>query len=173
MKLKYLLIVLLINIFTFGCSGGSGTDNNSTEKQQLASSLVTWKKEKDRNGSSYKYVVNFQSWVGFGSETTIIVINNQVVERHYLAWDNEQNQTESWDEISHEELGIHDYGAPLKLIEDLYEECSENVLTESTEDNHIYIDFFDSGLLKTCSYFPNQCADDCSQGVSIDDLEFF
>ena len=45
--------------------------------------IKAWEAAKAKSKGNYSYKIGFQSWVGFGHETTIVVKNNKVTERHY------------------------------------------------------------------------------------------
>jgi hypothetical protein len=55
-------------------------------------------------------------------------------------------------------------------IDALYEQCRTEVLTQDPAANFIDFALDERGLLKTCTYVPMGCADDCTQGVTISDL---
>ncbi len=141
-------------------------------KQIFQLALAAWKKQKQMNGMSYRYVVGFSSWTGFGNQTTIVVKEDRVIARHYLAWGQMQKIIDSWHETIPSTLGSHKMGAKAKRVEDLYQECQQNILRKSKKDNHIYFTAHNNGILKSCVYAPKACADDCLQGVKIKQLDF-
>ena len=59
-----------------------------TAKVQAAIKL--WESIKTKCQGNYSYKVSFSSWVGFGHETTIVVENNKVTERHYRSFNRRQ-----------------------------------------------------------------------------------
>lgn len=141
------------------------------EAERLAESLADWQVLKGRSGGDYQYDVRFASWVGFSATTTLEVRDDEVVLRRYEALDAEGMVTESWTEQG-AELGSHEHGAPLRTIEELYAVCRNEVLTQDRDENTIYLEFRDDGVLEYCRYVPVDCADDCARGVSIDELRF-
>lgn len=141
------------------------------EADRLAESLADWQVLKGHNGGHYQYDVGFASWVGFSDTTTLEVRDDEVVLRRYEARDAEGEVTESWTEQG-EALGSHEHGAPLQTIEELYAVCRNEVLTRDREENTIYLEFGDDGVLDYCQYVPVDCADDCARGVSIDAFRF-
>lgn len=147
-------------------------DNNSEYMENLEKSLLVWSDYKSKNGNSYQYSTDFLSWVGFGSKTTIIVNDDSVVRRIYRSWDRDGNEISQWVESTSTKLGTNKEGAPLKIIEELYDECREMLLTKDSEKNSISLDFDKKGMIKNCLFSPKNCADDCSSGVRINSLSF-
>lgn len=154
------------------CSSMCIADINSEYLEKLDKSLSMWKHSKNKNGNSYQYSTDFSSWVGFGNETTIGVDNDIVVRREYHSWDSDGNQISQWNEYTPNKLGTNKDGAPLKIIEELYEDCHEILSKKDEEDNYIHLAFDENGIIKHCFFFPKNCADDCSSGVLIKDFSF-
>ncbi|MFP6603342.1 MAG: hypothetical protein VB862_12500, partial [Pirellulaceae bacterium] len=50
---------------------------------KVAKSLQAWQQAKEKCSGNYSYSVRWQSFVGFGHETTVVVKGNKVVERRY------------------------------------------------------------------------------------------
>ncbi len=168
MKALFLIIFLTVAIL----SACSSDENNTELNKELEKSLLIWDSEKSKNDGSYTYTTGFTSWVGFGYRGTIVVKNNEIVERHHVGFSAEDASNDSWREITPDTLGSHTYGAELKLIDELYIECERDVLRQDSSTNYIYLTFHPDGLLKQCSYSPKNCADDCSFGVRIDSVSF-
>ena len=164
-----LVLVLLIS----SCNRQSVPPANDVppETKRLEESLTAWRVLKDTKGGNYQYDVRFASWVGYSDTTTLEVRDDEVVLRRYEARDAEGVVTESWTEQG-EALGSHEYGAPLRTVEELYAVCRDEVLTQDQSENTIYLEFRDDGVLKICQYVSINCADDCARGVRIDDLRF-
>lgn len=137
---------------------------------RLMHSWLQWRKVKDAKGKSfiYHYTQTWSSWVGFGYETRLHVENNQVTERHYRAWDNTQKTQTSWTETG-KALGSHEDGAVLSTLDDLYVQCQQWLNRYANDKNYqvTLTVFKGSSLLKSCSYRPVMCADDCSTGFTI------
>jgi hypothetical protein len=155
--------------------GDSQTPPEATPQQkQLATSLETWNALKTENGDHYRYETRSVSWTGFRSTTTLTVRSGEVVIRAYEShYQNDAGEgvSESWTEED-AAVGSHESGADPVTIDALYSECRTEVLTKNPQDNVFYLDFHQSGVLKTCEYRPLACADDCLFGVSVDALEF-
>lgn len=149
----------------------ASTDEKPPEADQLAESLTDWQVLKGQNGGSYQYDIIFGSWVGFSSTTTFEVRDDEVVLRGYEGRNAEGKVTETWTEEG-DALGSHEGYEPLRTIEELYAVCRNEVLTQDRTANDIFLEFRDDGVLEYCEYSPENCADDCFMGVSIDDIRF-
>ncbi|NOR70381.1 MAG: hypothetical protein GQ532_11935 [Methylomarinum sp.] len=154
------------------CISACITGNNSEHINKLENSLSSWHVLKRQKGASYQYATEFSSWVGFGNETIISVKRDVVVEREYRSWNNKGEKTLFWNELSPNELGKHKEGAPLKTMDELYDDCREILITKGSEKNRINLSFNKRGIMRTCLYTPKYCADDCSSGVRIKSLSF-
>ena len=136
----------------------------------LAESRSAWDATVAANGASYTYVSEFHSFLGFSSQTTIVVEDNVVVERHFKAQHTGGGDATTWSEIGGE-VGSHPEGAPALLVDDLYDQCADEVLIQDFDDNFIHLSFDDAGLLQACQFTPRLCQDDCSRGPSISSIE--
>ena len=152
------------------------TPPGATQEQKLlAKSLETWQQLKTQNGEHYRYKTSFASFFGFGSTTTLTVQAEKVIARTYESYSTNdeggREAGESWTEEG-AALGSHEAGAALRTVDELYGVCRSDVLTQNPLENDLYLVFRDDEVLKTCEYFPKNCADDCFMGVSIAGLEF-
>lgn len=141
---------------------------------ELDRSLATWNALKTQNGNSYRYETSFASWAGFGNKTALTVQDGKVTTRAYEAYRYEEGQTTITESYTEEgtTLGTHEAGAVPRTVDELYGVCRAEVLTQSALANDFYLTFRADGVLETCEYAPKNCADDCSSGVSITELEF-
>jgi len=132
-------------------------------------SLDRWNTLKNENGTSYSYEVHFTSAFGFSSVTQITVIENTVVGRSFHSFnglENEADPQNSYEE-NQQNLNSNQEGAPAVTIDDLYDTCLEEVLVVDQEANQVFLEVFETGLIRQCIYIPTGCQDDCSSGVSI------
>jgi len=106
--------------------------------------------------------------------TMINITNEQFQRRQYLRYARprvfKNNRTEVWTEATPEEVGTHEHGAPLKLMEELYQECLEKVLSQDPQKNTIWFDIHENGVLRTCQYSEVTCPDYCRKGVLVETL---
>ena len=114
--------VIAAGAFYFGLLPSAGlVAQNPAELELLEKSRESW--EQKNTSGSYTYSTSFESWVGFGSETTIFVTNNVVSGRNYSSYDADRNPTESYEEDA-ASVGSNRYGAPTKTIDELYDMLS-------------------------------------------------
>lgn len=130
--------------------------------RQLAQSRETWLEVKQQCGGNYEYTVRFESWTGFGHETTIVVRGNKVSERRFRSWSrgNELAADETWVENGGT-IGTHDKGAKAKTLDELYDEAAAAVAADETAGAREYV--FrgdDKGLMLACYWIDTRIADD-------------
>lgn len=136
----------------------------------IEESYSRWQELKQRHGNNYSYETEFRSWAGFGNSTKIIVENGQVESRHFFEWKHDAPPSLTWSE-SYAELGKHNQGSAAQTFDQVYRQCTDQILTKSAQNFIISLSFDQLGLLKQCSYRPRNCADDCSQGINISSFE--
>jgi hypothetical protein len=146
------------------------TPTAEERQAELAASRQAWEAAKSGHGNSYTYSQVMSSFLGFDAETTFVVEAGVVVERHYKSSFGADVTT--WSEVG-AEVGSHsDEGHPVALVDDLYDECKDQVLTRDDQENFINLAFDDAGLLQTCTSFHRQCNDDCDRGPKIGFISF-
>jgi len=138
--------------------------NSMQKSQQLWQSIKS-------NYPDYQYEVLFSSWVGFRHSTVVQIHQHQVSSREYRAWNAERKLAHYWKELG-TEVGLHAEGADPLTLDQLYSHCEQLIGNYYKESNHFRLEFNEQGLLKSCSYSPKQCADDCTQGIEIENLNF-
>lgn len=145
---------------------------NDDRLDELSVSLEAWETARDAADNSYTYTSEFQSFLGFGGRTTIVVDKGIVVERHYKAQHINGGEATQWSEIG-SEVGDHAEGAQPRLVDELYTQCAEEVLTSDEETHWINL-FIDSsdGFLRSCTAAHRQCQDDCARGANIASITF-
>lgn len=150
----------------------AGCDPNSQEKDDLAESRSVWLDMKAADDGRYQYTRSDSSWTGYRETTTFLVEDDVVVRRSFEAFDRNGELVRSFEEEG-AEVGSSEGAdaAPALIIDELYEICRDEVLAKDPDDNIIYLGFRDDGILEYCSYVPRDCADDCSEGVDISDLD--
>lgn len=136
-----------------------------TIRQRLRESREEWERQKRARGDSYTYTRGFESWVGFGHETTITVNDGVVIERSYKEYDKHDRVTDSYTEKGNE-VGRNQHGETPMTMEELYDLCAKEILTRDPEDNVLNLELTAEGLLQSCTYRPKNCADDCTEGIT-------
>jgi len=103
------------------------------DTRRVKEGIDAWEIAKTKCKGNYSYKVSFTSFVGFGHETTIVVSNNKVTERHYRTFNRRrpvapprpggvappQPEEKSWVEKG-EAIGANKQGAPAKTLDELY-----------------------------------------------------
>ncbi|MGB5554356.1 MAG: hypothetical protein WBM83_06830 [Flavobacteriaceae bacterium] len=74
--------------------------------------------------------------------------------------------TNSWAEDIRA-LNTHEEGAKAMKLDEVYSACEKEILTVNADDNYVYFEAMNDGLISLCSYFQKNCQDDCSVGFSI------
>jgi hypothetical protein len=174
MKSTNVYLKLVLGVLTLlSCSGNlTAMAGELTKQQQLEESLQHWQLLKNQHYDKYQYSVSFSSWVGFSDRTTMTVHDGVVVKRAYEYFDQSGKKSTSWQENSVNEIGDHKRGAVPKTVDQLYYQCSADILSQSTQDNYISLAFDEQNILRQCTFRPKNCADDCAFGVSIESLKF-
>jgi len=142
---------------------------NEERQVELAASLLTWEETRDSIDNTYAYSSEFNSvFSNVSMRTTFVVELGVVVARHGKSQVGSETETfsEFGDEVGQRE-GFH---APL-LIDDLYAECKNDVLSVDDTKNFMNLTFDDGGILSVCTRFNHACQDDCSRGPVITELD--
>ena len=122
--------------------------SSGSNQEKLEISFRYWNNLKDNRGSSYQYTSkNVSAWGGQKSETVIVVYNDFVLNRFYYEM-NGNEITSSWKEEGFDALNTHDNGAPVRRLDELYDDCQEII---NTKDD-VTLSFDTNGLLATCMY---------------------
>jgi hypothetical protein len=144
---------------------------NEERLEMLGDSRVAWDAAKAKHANSYTYTRDFQSFSGFGFQTTLVVAGGVVVERTYKAQHVSGGDSTQWTETG-ADIGSHDEGHPALTVDALYTECATEVLTQDDQANWINFSTDDNNFLQACTYTPKLCQDDCSRGPVISTLVF-
>lgn len=175
-KLIYIALLFLL----FSCESNDDAPENqlstlttleSQEGISYTQSIEAWNALKVNNGTSYKYQTDFISFTGFGSTTELTVINNVVTSRVYQEFTTdeitgERDIIDSYTETA-SQLGSNSKGAPPLTIDQLYTTCAADYLVVDETENTLYFQTATNGLMTLCGFFPNNCADDCYEGITI------
>lgn len=139
---------------------------------ELATSRDAWEDARKAAGNSYTYVSSLWSFLGFSFETTIVVEDGVVIERHYKAQHAGGGDSTQWSELG-ADVGSHDEGHAPVLLDDLYDECANEILTLDADEYWINLSIDpDDGLLRSCTAAHRQCQDDCARGPNVTSITF-
>ena len=136
----------------------------------LAESLTVWQETKAADDGTYGYTHTTQSFTGYRTITTFVVADDVVVRRTFEAYDENNQLVESFEEQG-DQVGSNQEGAPVYTIDQIYEVCGDEVLTQDPGANELILRFHPDGILEACFYRPLDCQDDCLMGVEIDSLD--
>lgn len=163
--------LLLIGILISSCVSDDLEHQNDFEASQTA-----WLDFKESSGNSYTYTVVFGSWVGFSWETTLTVIDGSISKRHFKYTTLPEDLSEEipaeeleWTE-NEGELDSHQNGAEPMTLDEVYAKAQQEWLVKR-ENAETYFETENNGMISTCGYVENNCADDCFVGIKIDRIE--
>ncbi len=167
----YVLVILILANIIISCEPSDLDYQNDFNK-----SKKTWLEFKELTNNSYVYTVTGGSWVGFSWETTIIVSNGIIIERHFkyivtdgISEDTPEDELE-WTETANE-IGNHDNpGAAPLTLDQIYAKAENNWLLKR-DNTTTYLETENNGLISTCGYVENGCMDDCFIGINIKSIE--
>ena len=169
--MKYTLYSLSLIFFVLlfsGCKKEEISNKSDFEKSQKE-----WKEFKKSSGNSYQYTVLRTSWVGMSFQTVIIVKKGNVVQRKFTwvvpdHWTPEipkdqREWTENENEIdAHQQSGAAD----AITLDEVYSRAKNDWL-KKRDNVTTYFEAKNNGLISSCGYTENNCADDCFVGITI------
>lgn len=169
MKSSYLLFAfLLLGGLFIACKKSDIEYNSDFRKSQQS-----WANFKASSGNSYRYVVASGSWVGTASETTITVRSGKVTQRSYILKGRDQTNAlvvlTEWQEDENS-LNSHSGGAASLTLDEVYAKAQSEWLIKRS-DATTYFEANNAGMISSCGYVENNCADDCFIGISITSIE--
>ena len=162
-----LSLIFLALLFT-GCN-----KENITQKSDFEKSQNEWKKFKKYSGNSYQYTALRTSWVGMSFQTVITVKKGKVVRRKFTwivpdDWttqipEDQKEWTENENEINdHQQSGAAD----AITLDEVYDKAKNDWL-KKRDNVTTYFEAKNNGLISSCGYRDNNCADDCFVGINI------
>lgn len=143
--------------------------SNADRQVELAASLEVWEAKRDEISNTYTYSQEFNSvFSNISTRTTLVVEFGEVVARHGKS--QAGADVDVFSEFG-DDVGTRDgYHAP-RLLDALYEECKNDILTVDEDENFMHLSFDDNGLLQACTFFNRNCQDDCTRGPRISELD--
>jgi hypothetical protein len=178
------LLVFVIASLSIGMTAGCGDsdpdaappdatpapDAGPDRQALVAESLTVWQEVKAADDGTYGYTWTTSSFTGYRTITTFVVSNDVVVRRTYEAYDENNQLVDSFDEQG-DQVGSNPGGRPVYTIDQIYEVCRDEVLTQDPEAHAFFLSFHPDGILEACLYRSLTCQDDCQMGVQIDSLD--
>ena len=180
-QLVCLTALLFVSCQLLLVTPASAADDHSTK---VAKSLQAWQQAKEKCNGNYSYSVRWQSFVGFGHETTVVVKDNKVVERRYREFKRRppvavpkdpkakpQPAGPLWVEKG-KELGSHKKGTAAKTLDQLYQEAAAVAKRKLPANERRYVRVDKQGLLLSCFTVDTRIADDApTKGVNISSIK--
>lgn len=167
---KYILLLLSVMV---GSVLSSCEDDDFQHQKDFERSYQKWMDFKKHSGNTYYYITKSASWSGSHSKTKIVVANGIVVKREfeYTYYDKGQlveSESYSWTERGNE-LGTHDKGAGLFTLDEIYQKAKTEWLAKRGGVEY-YFETKNDGMISSCGYVNEGCADDCFVGITITEI---
>ena len=164
---KYVLSLLIAVSLLSACK-------KDAFRSDFAQSKDAWQDFKKASNNSYSYTATTSSWVGFGSSTIVRVTNGVVTGRDYTSYtvDGQTGQRttqETWSENT-ATLNSHSGGATSITLDAVYDKAATVWLKADAKQNSVYFEAKNNGMISTCGYVTNGCADDCFTGIHISEI---
>lgn len=168
-KQNYLIILLLILTSFSACEKDDYTYSNDFEKSYKA-----WADFKQAANDSYRYTVETSSWTGTTTTTVLTIDEGKVVKRSYVAKSmvSSSNQIvihEQWEEEG-ATLNTHPNGSALITLDKVYQKAKTEWLPKRANAKS-YFETKNDGMISSCGYVDDNCADDCFVGITITNIE--
>lgn len=165
-SLFFLFSLLFMGTLFTSCKKSEISHEASFEK-----SYKEWLSFKKGSGNSYQYTVAWSSWTGMSWQTVITVRHGKVVKRNFqyflpADWPVEiPADKKAWTE---NEGGInsHQDGAEAVTLDEIYAK-TRNYWLKKRDNVKTYFEAKNNGLISSCGYVENGCADDCFNGIDI------
>lgn len=165
--MKRITILTLCSLFIVMVFS-SCSKNKIEYESAFQKSYKEWLNFKNTSKNSYEYTVVWSSWTGVSWQTIISVKDGSVIRRSYkmsvpddwiprpeLEWTEEGN-----------EVGLHDSGAEPITLDEVYYKAEHEWLIKR-ENTTTYFETKNNGMISTCGFRDNNCADDCFVGITI------
>ena len=168
-KVNYLIISLLLLTAITSCKKDDLTYRNDFNKSYSA-----WISFKKAANNSYRYKIEFSSWTGYSTATVLTINAGKVVKRSFVAKNIERpsNQfviVEQWEEEG-ATLNTHQNGYSSLTLDEIYQKSKTDWLPKRTNAK-TYFETNNNGMISSCGYVEDNCADDCFNGVHITSIE--
>lgn len=169
MKANFSLIILLLTLAVTSCK-----KSDIESERNFKKSYNVWLNFKAETGNSYRYTIVSSSWVGTNSETTVTVKNGKVFSRSFVstAYENYKNQIEikeQWEE-DEQNINTHESHGRALTLDEIYDLAKTQWLVKQKGVSTTF-EVNNNGMISSCGYVPNNCADDCFFGITIKSIE--
>ncbi len=165
----YLIILLLVGTLFTACK-----KSDIVQVKDFDRSYQTWLNFKSTSDNSYRYKISTSSWVGSSTETIITIKNGQAIARSYVAKriDRTTNQVVVYDQWTEDKsnLNSHQSGASALTLDQIYEKAKTDWLLKRKNAKTSF-EANNNGMISSCGYVEDNCADDCFIGIYIAFIE--
>ena len=172
-------ILILTGTFLFiSCSGNKGIRIGNKEiGQAYNESLDTWTQQKKKHNNSYEFAFSHSSWVGYRNTTTVVVKQGKIISRTFSENQLDENDYFTQEEVlvyeeKESEINTHEQGFKAQTIDQVYEDCGTKSLKVSEGQNNLFFKADGNGIIQSCGYSMKNCADDCFNGVTIQNFRW-
>jgi hypothetical protein len=168
MNTKALLWLICLATLFVSCK-----KENIENKKEFDRSYQKWLDFKTASADSYQYTIGGGSWTGLGWEVTIVVKEGKVVKRDFkynipTNWDgNIPDEKKQWTENAGEINSHIDTPAGNALTLDEIYEKARTYWLKNRSGAKTYFEATNTGLISSCGFVPNDCVDDCFNGITI------
>lgn len=170
MKRILAFFALLLTLTFPACKKDTIAYRSAFDKSEQA-----WLAFKASSGNSYDYLVASGSWTGYGTETLISVRGGIIIARHYVAkmpkndGTNQFTVVEEWQEGA-AQVGTHQKGATPQTLDEVYALAKTDWLLKRDKAKN-YFETNNNGMISSCGYTQELCADDCFTGITITSIK--
>ena len=172
-KTNLLIFSLVISIIVFSACKKSDFEHNS----DFDKSYSAWLDFKINSGNSYQYTVLQTSWSGMSWQTIITIEKGKIFRRHFklivpVDWVPEiPSYQKEWIEEGNEIGSRKDSGAADAItLEEVYARAKNDWLKKRDKVT-TYFEAKNNGLLSSCGFIEDGCADDCFKGINIIEIK--
>ena len=164
-------------LWLFGMTVVLSCEKSDIEYQnEFEKSYKTWLSFKQSSNNSYRYVVTGFSWVGSSWETAIDVTNGKITQRHFKYISpkglkgNVPPEALEWTE-NESEINSHANSAAAETltIDQIYDAARSQWLIKR-KNAETYFEAKNNGLISSCGFVEDNCADDCFRGINIESI---
>ena len=169
MKKLFTLMLFMGGILT-SCEKSDLEHENDFDK-----SYKSWLSFREAAGNSYQYRIHGSSWTGSSSETGVTVTNGKITQRHFkytsvVGLANVPKEALEWTEDENEINSHGYYGAEALTLDQIYDKARSEWLIKR-KNAKTYFETKNNGMISSCGYVEDSCADDCFTGITIVSIE--
>lgn len=168
---QHIFILLLIAGMLTSCEKSDIEYENNFDK-----SYKSWISFKEKSGNTYHYMVSGSTWTGSAWQTNITIADGKITQRHFKYTSvkglvNIPQEAVEWTEGENEINSHENTSAAYPLtLDQIYDKAKTDWLLKRT-DAEIYFETKNNGMISSCGYVENNCAEDCFNGIRIGYIE--